>query len=306
MHIPNHSVKREKMLRESDGGLGETDFFVKSFKGSSTMKRLFLLQIFIVVVNTTSETLRRQPSSSLREKQAMPCHAMPCHTIPRHSIPRHATPRRATPCHATPRHGADVEKQVICPLSVTFRYYGVINLASERQVYRQREEGHSGVVRPGQARPGQARPGQVWRGLAWLNVAWRGVGLYTLEDQLHDHEIVIPRKVSHKGELISHNVSHHHDEDGTEVHYRLSIAGKEYHIELTAAKDFIGPSMIVERHKRDFHIRSPPKSRSSKCHYRGFIRDHPNSRVALSACDGLCLDMWLDQSPTATKILRSN
>ncbi|KAF7382626.1 hypothetical protein HZH68_015545 [Vespula germanica] len=55
------------MLRESDGGLGETDFFVKSFKGSSTMKRLFLLQIFIVVVNTTSETLRRQPSSSLRD-----------------------------------------------------------------------------------------------------------------------------------------------------------------------------------------------------------------------------------------------
>lgn len=112
-------------------------------------------------------------------------------------------------------------------------------------------------------------------------------GLYTLEDQLHDHEIVIPRKVSHKGELISLNVSHHHDEDGTEVHYRLSIAGKEYHIELTAVKDFIGPSMIVERHKRDFHVRAPPKYHSSRCHYRGVIRDHPNSRVALSACDGL-------------------
>ncbi|XP_047365765.1 A disintegrin and metalloproteinase with thrombospondin motifs 7 isoform X2 [Vespa velutina] len=132
------------MLRESNGGHGEMDFFVKLFKGKSTMKSLFLLQIFIVVVNTTSESLRRESSSSLR-------------------------------------------------------------------------------------------------------------GLYTLEDQLHEHEIVIPRKVNHKGELISHNVSHHHDEDGTEVHYRLSIAGKEYHIELTAAKDFIGPSMIVERHKRDFH-----------------------------------------------------
>ncbi|XP_047365767.1 A disintegrin and metalloproteinase with thrombospondin motifs 18 isoform X4 [Vespa velutina] len=166
------------MLRESNGGHGEMDFFVKLFKGKSTMKSLFLLQIFIVVVNTTSESLRRESSSSLR-------------------------------------------------------------------------------------------------------------GLYTLEDQLHEHEIVIPRKVNHKGELISHNVSHHHDEDGTEVHYRLSIAGKEYHIELTAAKDFIGPSMIVERHKRDFHVRTPPKNRSSKCHYRGFIRDHPNSRVALSACDGL-------------------
>ncbi|XP_015187266.1 PREDICTED: A disintegrin and metalloproteinase with thrombospondin motifs 7-like isoform X2 [Polistes dominula] len=112
-------------------------------------------------------------------------------------------------------------------------------------------------------------------------------GLYTLENHLYDHEIVIPRKVSHKGELVSHNVSHHHDENGSEVHYRLTVAGKEYHIELTAVEDFIGSSIIVERHKRDYHIRAPAKNRSTKCHYRGFIRNHPNSRVALSACDGL-------------------
>ncbi|KAI4472733.1 hypothetical protein M0802_016537 [Mischocyttarus mexicanus] len=178
MHIPNREEEKlETMRHKSDVNLTVTDFHLKSLKGSLTMKRIFILQIFIVISHTTSETLRREPSN----------------------------------------------------------------------------------VR----------------------------GLYTLENHLNDHEIIIPRKVSHKGELISHNVSHHHDEDGSEVHYRLAVAGKEYHIELTAVEDFIGSSMIVERHKRDFHIRTSPKNHSTKCHYRGFIRNHPNSRVALSACDGL-------------------
>ncbi|XP_032687122.1 A disintegrin and metalloproteinase with thrombospondin motifs 7-like isoform X2 [Odontomachus brunneus] len=112
-------------------------------------------------------------------------------------------------------------------------------------------------------------------------------GVYTLQEHLHDHEIVIPRKVNHQGDLISHNVTHHHHEDGPIVHYRVAVAGNEYHIELTAADNFIGRAMVVERRKRDLHVRSPAKSHGSKCHYRGFIKGHRNSRVALSACDGL-------------------
>ncbi|XP_050447692.1 A disintegrin and metalloproteinase with thrombospondin motifs 7 isoform X1 [Cataglyphis hispanica] len=112
-------------------------------------------------------------------------------------------------------------------------------------------------------------------------------GLYTLQQHLHDHEIVIPRKVNHLGNLISHNVTHHHHEDGPIVHYRVTVAGNEYHLELTATDNFIGRAMVVERRKRDLHVRSPAKSHGSKCHYRGFIKGHRNSRVALSACDGL-------------------
>lgn len=108
-----------------------------------------------------------------------------------------------------------------------------------------------------------------------------------MEKHVQEHEIVIPRKVTYRGELISHNVTHHHHEDGPVVHYRLSVAGNEYHIELTAVDNFIGPGMVVERRKRDVHVRSRSKNRSSKCHYRGFIQGHPNSQVALSACDGL-------------------
>ncbi|GAB1865490.1 A disintegrin and metalloproteinase with thrombospondin motifs 7-like isoform X1 [Camponotus japonicus] len=112
-------------------------------------------------------------------------------------------------------------------------------------------------------------------------------GLYTLQQHLHDHEIVIPWKVNHRGDLISHNVTHHHHEDGPIVHYQVTVAGNEYHLELTATDNFIGRAMVVERRKRDLHVRSPAKSHGSKCHYRGFIKGHRNSRVALSACDGL-------------------
>lgn len=113
-------------------------------------------------------------------------------------------------------------------------------------------------------------------------------GVYTVQGHgIHSHEIAIPRKVSERGVLISHNVTHHHHEDGPVVHYRLSVAGNEYHIELAAVEKFIGPGLVVERRKRDVHVRARPKNSSSKCHYRGFIRGHANSRVALSACDGL-------------------
>lgn len=113
------------------------------------------------------------------------------------------------------------------------------------------------------------------------------IGVYSLQEHIHDHQIVIPRKVNHQGDLISHNVTHHHHEDGPIVHYRVAVAGNEYHIELTAADNFIGRAMVVERRKRDLHVRSLAKSHGSKCHYRGFIKGHRNSHVALSACDGL-------------------
>ncbi|XP_014473812.1 PREDICTED: A disintegrin and metalloproteinase with thrombospondin motifs 7-like [Dinoponera quadriceps] len=112
-------------------------------------------------------------------------------------------------------------------------------------------------------------------------------GVYTLQEHIGDHEIVIPRKVNHQGDLISHNVTHHHHKDGPIVHYRVAVAGNEYHIELTAADNFVGRAMVVERRKRDLYVRNPAKSHGSKCHYRGFIKGHRNSRVALSACDGL-------------------
>lgn len=44
---------------------------------------------------------------------------------------------------------------------------------------------------------------------------------------------------------------------------------------------------MVERHKRDLHERTKRPLQHTQCHYQGHIRGHPNSKVALSACNGL-------------------
>ncbi|KAJ8669559.1 hypothetical protein QAD02_000818, partial [Eretmocerus hayati] len=132
--------------------------------------------------------------------------------------------------------------------------------------------------------------------------------LYSSKEVISSHEIVYPRKVTHLGELLSHNVTHHHQHQhwhrrerrdlGNQnsvqdfkqemtLHYRLEIDGREYHLQLEPAIDFIAPRMIVERRKREVHRRSTMKNHSSRCHYRGVIRDQPDSQVVLSACDGL-------------------
>ncbi|XP_034943192.1 A disintegrin and metalloproteinase with thrombospondin motifs 7 isoform X2 [Chelonus insularis] len=113
-------------------------------------------------------------------------------------------------------------------------------------------------------------------------------GIYSGKKHVTDgHEIVVPRKVTHNGDLISHDVTHHHVDDKTELHYRLEMAGSQYHFQLTPSEDFIAPGMVVERRKRRIHVRHQPREHASKCHYRGFIRGHRNSFVALSTCNGL-------------------
>ncbi|KAK0181582.1 hypothetical protein PV327_003855 [Microctonus hyperodae] len=113
-------------------------------------------------------------------------------------------------------------------------------------------------------------------------------GIFSGEKSINDrHRIVVPRKVTYNGTLMSHNVTHYHDNDSALLHYRLEMSGMEYHLQLIPSNDFIGPGMVVERRKRDIHVRYTARERSSKCHYRGFIRGHVNSLVALSACDGL-------------------
>lgn len=44
---------------------------------------------------------------------------------------------------------------------------------------------------------------------------------------------------------------------------------------------------MVERHKRDIHERTKRPLQHTQCHYQGHIRGHHNSKVALSACNGL-------------------
>lgn len=104
-----------------------------------------------------------------------------------------------------------------------------------------------------------------------------------------DHEIVVPKKVTNNGIHISNELNHHHDNnDDIKLHYQLTISGLQYHLELTPSTNFLSPGMLIERRKRNLHTRNSGHDHySSKCHYRGFIRGHVNSIVALSACNGL-------------------
>ncbi|XP_043277591.1 A disintegrin and metalloproteinase with thrombospondin motifs 7-like isoform X2 [Venturia canescens] len=115
----------------------------------------------------------------------------------------------------------------------------------------------------------------------------RGIYSNNENHERFHNEIVIPRRVRDNGDLISHDVTYHHSENDEELHYRIELNGTEYHLQLTGSSDFIAPGMIVERRKRAIHVRSSPRDISTKCHYRGFIRGHTNSLVALSACNGL-------------------
>lgn len=50
---------------------------------------------------------------------------------------------------------------------------------------------------------------------------------------------------------------------------------------------FVAPNLVVERHKRDLRERRKRNNQQTQCHYEGKIRGHQNSKVALSACNGL-------------------
>jgi hypothetical protein len=45
--------------------------------------------------------------------------------------------------------------------------------------------------------------------------------------------------------------------------------------------------MVVERHKRDLREKRKRPQNHTQCHYEGKVRGHENSKVALSACNGL-------------------
>uniref|UniRef100_A0A182FRY0 Pep_M12B_propep domain-containing protein n=1 Tax=Anopheles albimanus TaxID=7167 RepID=A0A182FRY0_ANOAL len=134
-------------------------------------------------------------------------------------------------------------------------------------------------------------------------------------------QLVIPRKVNHLGETITHVLTHHHNDDGASesrpgghqrrrrrstpgqpedssptsssshpelLQYHIDVGDETLHLELEpSTASFVAPLMVVERHRRDVRTRVHPHSKHINCHYQGQIRGHDHSRVALSACSGL-------------------
>jgi hypothetical protein len=109
-------------------------------------------------------------------------------------------------------------------------------------------------------------------------------GLYSgvLSSEVHE---TIPRKVSPRGEYISHNLTSFHD-DG-QVHFNISLHDKEHLLILEPVRNFLAPALVIERRRRDTHVRSKPSDKSKNCHFQGIVHGQPNSRVAVSTCNGL-------------------
>ncbi|XP_041980558.1 A disintegrin and metalloproteinase with thrombospondin motifs 7 [Aricia agestis] len=115
-------------------------------------------------------------------------------------------------------------------------------------------------------------------------------------------QVITPVKVSHDGVFLSHDVQHAHehghararrDLHGVEhhlphmLHYNLTVDGRDLRLDLRPSVTFITPAMIVERHTATGRTRERPRAETTACHYTGSVRGQPNSRVAISACDGL-------------------
>ncbi|XP_059487414.1 A disintegrin and metalloproteinase with thrombospondin motifs 7-like [Neocloeon triangulifer] len=111
-------------------------------------------------------------------------------------------------------------------------------------------------------------------------------------DEAYEYEVVVPMKVDAAWASPSAEVTHHHrlhpsrsrraaDEHKVRFELRDSAALR---LELWPSVEFISPRLRVHR----------PVSRSRRsvgnfhtCHYQGIVHGEPDSKVALSACDGL-------------------
>lgn len=111
------------------------------------------------------------------------------------------------------------------------------------------------------------------------------LGLYT--KCIRNAFQTIPVKVSADGHHLSHDVTSFHKDLHDKVHFSLEIDGKRHLLVLQPDKSVLGPAIIIERRRENIHTRSSPLYESTTCHFQGIVYGLPNSKVALSACNGL-------------------
>lgn len=71
---------------------------------------------------------------------------------------------------------------------------------------------------------------------------------------------------------------------GVQVHDQL------YHLELWPNRDFLHPGMVIEKRNPEIEIKNRyVRTLKGKklCHYTGRVRGYPQSKAAISTCDGL-------------------
>lgn len=110
-------------------------------------------------------------------------------------------------------------------------------------------------------------------------------GHYT--NEISEAHETIPIKVDENGNHLSHNLTHHHYELDEKLRLNISIFEQEHHLVLVPSVDFLAPNIQIEWRGKDKHVRRSPRDISRRCHYQGVVHGDDQSRVALSACNGL-------------------
>lgn len=111
--------------------------------------------------------------------------------------------------------------------------------------------------------------------------------------------MVIPHKLTQEGKFLSFALPHffqHRKESRTRrelqdaVNYGILLNGISHQLQLWPNHDFVSPEMIVETRFPKVKVQQRQfrdAGRSKLCHFTGKIKGDPNSRVAISTCDGL-------------------
>ncbi|XP_060526529.1 A disintegrin and metalloproteinase with thrombospondin motifs 7 isoform X2 [Cylas formicarius] len=110
-------------------------------------------------------------------------------------------------------------------------------------------------------------------------------GLYTTA--LTEAHETVPMRVDHNGGHLSYNVTTFHSHPDESIRFNVTILEQDHHLILKATHDFLAPNIIIEWRKKYMHLRRKPGHRSRNCHFQGMVHGHPQSRVALSTCNGL-------------------
>lgn len=111
---------------------------------------------------------------------------------------------------------------------------------------------------------------------------------------------MIPRKLTQHGNFLTFSLPHYFAH-GTQkvrtkrsledlIYYGIFLDGKYHQLELWPNFKFLSPSAITEH--RDPTIRVQKREvrsldGSKICHFTGKVKGYPDSRVAISTCNGL-------------------
>ncbi|KAM9680278.1 A disintegrin and metalloproteinase with thrombospondin motifs 16 [Dama dama] len=109
-----------------------------------------------------------------------------------------------------------------------------------------------------------------------------------------DYELVSPYEVDHKGNYVSHEITHPQRRKRAlaqlgddSLHLRLKGFRHDFHLDLKASSKLVAPGFLIQtwgkRGTKSVQA-FPPED---FCFYQGSLRSHKNSSVALSTCRGL-------------------